>query len=209
MIASEEDNSNFDPNGLLNLALAYNKVGKSAKAKQLLDYVNNGLEYDTLKYLAILVPVLENMGDYKNAFTVYTEFSHKMDSINTFRFDQKSKSVDERHQIELKAEQDARENAKIIWSCIAGIIFLILVVVILFLLFRSNKAQKDLAIERAKITELENKQLKSDNERAIQDAKIKELENERLKSEKDKAIQDAKIKELENENLKSERDKKH
>ncbi|WP_290384652.1 hypothetical protein, partial [uncultured Duncaniella sp.] len=131
-----------------------------------------------------------------------------MDSINTFRFDQKSKSVDERHQIELKAEQDARENAKIIWSCIAGIIFLILVVVILFLLFRSNKAQKDLAIERAKITELENKQLKSDNERAIQDAKIKELENERLKSEKDKAIQDAKIKELENENLKSERDKK-
>ena len=208
MIASEEDNSNFDPNGLLNLALAYNKVGKSAKAKQLLDYVNNGLEYDTLKYPAILVPVLENMGDYKNAFTVYTEFSHKMDSINTFRFDQKSKSVDERHQIELKAEQDARENAKIIWSCIAGIIFLILVVVILFLLFRSNKAQKDLAIERAKITELENKQLKSDNERAIQDAKIKELENERLKSEKDKAIQDAKIKELENENLKSERDKK-
>ena len=208
LIASEEDNSNFDPNGLLNLALAYNKVGKSAKAKQLLDYVNNGLEYDTLKYLAILVPVLENMGDYKNAFTVYTEFSHKMDSINTFRFDQKSKSVDERHQIELKAEQDARENAKIIWSCIAGIIFLILVVVILFLLFRSNKAQKDLAIERAKITELENKQLKSDNERAIQDAKIKELENERLKSEKDKAIQDAKIKELENENLKSERDKK-
>ena len=207
LIASEEDNSNFDPNGLLNLALAYNKVGKSAKAKQLLDYVNNGLEYDTLKYLAILVPVLENMGDYKNAFTVYTEFCHKMDSINTFKFDQKSKSVDERHQIELKAEQDARENAKIIWSCIAGIIFLILVVVILFLLFRSNKAQKDLAIERAKITELENKQLKSDNEMAIQDAKIKELENERLKSEKDKAIQDAKIKELENENLKSEKDK--
>lgn len=206
LIVGQEDKSNLDTNGLLNLALAYNNIGKDIKAKQLLDSVNNGHVYDTLKYLAISVPVLENMGDYKNALAVYKNFSQKMDSINTLRFDQKSKSVNEKHQIELKAEQEARENAKIIWSCIAGIIFLILVVVILFLLFRSNKAQKDLAIERAKITELENKQLKSDNEMALQKAKIIELENKQLKSDKDKAIQQAKIAELENERLTFEKD---
>ena len=201
LIVSQEDNSNLDTNGLLNLALAYNNVGKDIKARQLLDSVNNGHVYDTLKYLAVSVPVLENMGDYKNALAVYKEFSQKMDSINTLRFDQKSKSVDEKHQIELKAEHEARENAKIIWSCIAGIIFLILVVVILFLLFRSNKAQKDLAIERAKITELENKQLKSDKDQTIQKAKIIELENANLKSERENLA-------LENKNLQLERDKK-
>lgn len=208
LIKNQEDNSNLDTNGLLNLALAYNKVGKDVKAAHLLGSINNGHEYDTLKYLAVSVPVLENMGDYKNALSVYKTFSHRMDSINTFRFDQKSKSIEEKHQIELQAEQDAREKTKIIWSCISGIIFLVLIVVILFLLFRSNKTQKDLAIEKAKNTELENKQLKSDKDKAIQEAKIKDLENDRLKSEKDKAISEAKIKELENENLKAERDKK-
>lgn len=191
LIKNQEDNSNLDTNGLLNLALAYNKVGKDVKAVHLLGSINNGHEYDTLKYLAVSVPILENMGDYKNALSVYKAFSHRMDSINTFRFDQKSKYIEEKHQIELQAEQDAREKTKIIWSCITSIIFLVLIVVILFLLFRSNKTQKDLAIEKAKNTELENKQLKSEKDKAIQDTKIKELENEKLKAERDKKALEA------------------
>lgn len=201
LIVRQEGNPNLDTNGLLNLALAYNKVGENVKAKHLLDSVNSSHGYDTLKYLAISVPVLESMGDYKNALAVYKEFSYKIDSINTFRFDQKSKSVEEKHQIELQAEHGARENAKIIWSGIVGIIFLILVVAILSLLFSSNKARKDLAIERAMTSELENKQLKSEKNKVAQQAKITELENERLKSERENLA-------LENKNLQLERDKK-
>lgn len=208
LIKSQEENTNLDTNGLLNLALAYNKVGKDVNAIHILGSINDGHEYDTLKYLAVSVPILENMGDYKNALSVYKTFSLKMDSINTLRFDQKSKSIEEKHQIELQAEHEAREKNKIIWSCIIGIIFLVLIVAILLLLFRSNKTQKDLAVEKAKNTELENKQLKSENEMAIQKTRITELENKQLKSDKDKAIREAKIKELENENLKAERDKK-
>ncbi|MDE5976505.1 MAG: hypothetical protein K2G69_08145 [Muribaculaceae bacterium] len=60
----QETNHNLDTNGLLNLASAYNKLGKYAEAKQLLDYINNNsLGFDTLKYYAILVPILENMDD--------------------------------------------------------------------------------------------------------------------------------------------------
>ena len=191
LIKNQEDNTYLDTNGLLNLALAYNKVGKYVKAVHLLDSINNRHKYDTLKYLAVSVPVLENMGDYKKALSVYKTFSHRMDSINTFRFDQKSKSIEEKHQIELKAEQDARKKTKIIWSCITGIIFLVLIVVILFLLFRSNKTQKDLAIEKAKNTELKNKQLKSDKDKAIREAKIKVLENESLRAERDKKALEA------------------
>ncbi len=191
LIDNQEYSTGLDCNGLLNLAIAYHKVGNDVKAKYLLDDIDNNERYDTLKYQAILVPVLENLKNYKEALSVYKRFSHTIDSINTYKFDQKSKSIEEKHQIELQAEQDAREKTKIIWSCITGIIFLVLIVVILFLLFRSNKTQKDLAIEKAKNTELENKQLKSENEMALQ-----------------KAISEAKIKELENENLKAERDKK-
>lgn len=191
LIENQENYSNLDTNGLLNLALAYNKVGKDLKAVHLLEYINNGHDYDTLKYLAVSVPALENMGDYKKALSVYKTFSLKMDSINTFKFDQKSKSIEEKHQIELLAEHDAREKTKIIWSCITGIILLVLIIVILFLLFRSNKTQKDLAIEKTKNTELENQQLKSDKDKAIRETRIKELENENLKAERDKKALEA------------------
>ena len=53
LIERLEDNSNLDTNILLNLALAYNKVGNAVKAKYLLDSITNGYTYDTLKYLAI------------------------------------------------------------------------------------------------------------------------------------------------------------
>lgn len=201
MIECIGDNFNNDTNVLLNLALAYNKIGNDNTARTLLDYVKKEQVYDTLKYLAITVPILENTGNYKDALGVYREFSHIMDSINTLRFDQKARSVEDKHRIELKAQQDARDKAKIIWGCIGGIVFLVMVVVILFLLFRSNKSQKNLAIEQAKTSELENIQLKSANEMALQKAKITELENGRLKSEREKLA-------LENKNLQLEKDKK-
>ena len=100
------------------------------------------------------------------------------------RFDQKVQSIEDKHQLELKVQQDAREKAWIIWICIGGIIFLILVVIILFLLFHSNKSQKDLAIERIKTSELENKQLKAEREKL-------ELENENLLLERDKKVLEA------------------
>lgn len=74
-------------------------------------------------------------------------------------------------------------------------------IIILYLLFYSNKAQKKLALERAKTTELENESLKAEKDKAIQQSKITELENERLKSEREKLS-------LENKNLQLERDKK-
>lgn len=186
-----DDNSNLDANVLLNIALAYNKVGDHEKAKSILESVNNGEKYDTLKYLAISVPIFEDMGNYKDALAAYKNFSHKMDSINTLRFDQKAQTVEDKHNLELKAQQEAREKKQIIWESIGWFIFLIMVIIILLLLFRSNKSQKDLAIERAKISELENKQLKYDKDKAIQKAKIKELENENLKAERDRKALEA------------------
>lgn len=196
-------------NDIFNLALAYTRIGDNEKAQHSLNnLIESGQPYDTIRYLSISVPMLEGTGHYEEALNQYKRFCHKQDSINLHKFEQQIKSVEEKHRIEIKAQQNARKNGKIIWGCIGGILFLILVVIILFLLFRSNKSQKELALERAKTSDLENKQLKSENEMALQKARITELENEQLKSDKDKAIHEIKIKELENENLKAERDRK-
>lgn len=183
LIKNQAENSNLDTNGQLNLALAYNKVGKNKEAIHLLSSINTEQVYDTLKYLAISVPIFEDMGNYKDALAAYKNYSHKMDSITMLRFDQKSKSIEEKHQIELQAQQDAREKTKIIWSCVTGIIFLIFIVVILSLLFHSNKTQKDLALEKAKNTELENEKLKAERDKKTLEAenlahRVEILENE-------------------------------
>lgn len=199
LIEHLEDNRDLDTNCLLNLAFAYHKVGNNMKAKLLLDYINDGHTYDTIKYLAISVPVHEKTGNYKNALSAYKAYSYTMDSINTCKFDQKSKSIEEKHTLELKAQQEAREKAIIIWGAVGGIVFLIMVVVILFLLFRSNKSQKELAVERARSSELENKSLKSEKDNLV-------LENKNLQLERDKKALEAenlahRVKELENESL--------
>lgn len=183
LIKNQAENSNLDTDGQLNLALAYNKVGKNKEAIHLLSSINTEQVYDTLKYLAISVPIFEDMGNYKDALAAYKNYSHKMDSITMLRFDQKSKSIEEKHQIELQAQQDAREKTKIIWSCVTGIIFLIFIVVILSLLFHSNKTQKDLALEKAKNTELENEKLKAERDKKTLEAenlahRVEILENE-------------------------------
>ena len=199
MIDRIENKSNLDVNAILSLALAYDKAGNDAKAQQLLDYISNGYQYDTLKYLAIAVPVLENSGKYKDALAAYRNFSFFRDSINTLKFDQKIQTVEEKHELELEAQADARRKAKIISSCIAGIIFLLMAVLILFLLFRTNKNQKGLAIERARISELENDSLKSEKEKLA-------LENSNLQLERDKKALEAenlshRVEELENESV--------
>ena len=202
LIDDQQSSSLHDTNCILNLASAYNLLGNNDKGRQMLEALrDSGLKYNIPKYQSIYISILDSIGDYKEAFSLYKDFIHRIDSIHTLRFDQKTNAIEEKHKLELKAHQKARENAKIIWGCIGGIIFLILVIIILYLLFHSNKTQKKLAFEQAKTTKLENAQLKTDKEMVLQQAKIAELENDRLKSEREKL-------ELENKNLQLERDKK-
>ena len=202
LIDDQQSSSLHDTNCILNLASAYNLLGNNDKGRQMLEALrDSGLKYNIPKYQSIYISILDSIGDYKEAFSLYKDFIHRIDSIHTLRFDQKTNAIEEKHKLELKAHQKARENAKIIWGCIGGIIFLILVIIILYILFDSNKTQKKLAFEQAKTTQLENAQLKTDKEMVLQQAKIAELENDRLKSEREKL-------ELENKNLQLERDKK-
>lgn len=179
LIEHLKDNPNLDSGVLLNLALAYNKVGKDVKAIHLLDSVNNGYEYDTLKYLAISVPILENMGDYKNALSVYKTFSHRMDSINTFRFDQKSKSVEEKHDLELQAQENARQKDRIIWGCVVLAMLLCMVILAYYLYVKRLKVEH--TNDLLQIQNLQNNLFERDKRHEQMSGKIESLFSTRFK----------------------------
>jgi hypothetical protein len=185
-------------NDVLNLALAYNKIGDNDRTKQLLDYVSSSNQaYDTIRFLSISIPVLEGIGNYEGALSLYKTFSHKQDSINLLKFEQKAQTVEEKHQIELKAQEDARHKSRIIWGCIGGIAILSMGIVILLLLVRSNNIKKELALEKVKSKDAENAKLKSEKQNLV-------LENKNLQLERDKKTLEAenlanKVEALENE----------
>lgn len=203
LIHIQESNSRSQ-NDDLNLALAYNTIGNYVRTKQLLDSIkDSNQDYDTIRFLAISVPTLEGLGNYKEALSFYKTFSNKQDSINLLKFEQKAQAVEEKHRIELKAQDDAQHKSRIIWGCFGGIAILSLVVVTLFLLVRSNKTKKELALEKVRTKDAENAILKTEKENLI-------LENINLQLERDNKVLEAEnlahrveILENESENLKN------
>lgn len=124
-----------DINCTLNLAAAYNKLGDNHKSKDLLDYISNqDINYDTLKYQSIYVAVLKDIGDYKNALSIYEDFSRRVDALNSIKFDQKAQSIEEKHQIELQAQEAERQKSQIIWGSI-GIVMLLCIIILAYSLY--------------------------------------------------------------------------
>ena len=160
LIEINKDNLNYDANGILNLARAYNRIGDNKMAIRLLSYLEeSGAKYDTLKYLSIKYMVLEDEKDYEGALSTYRNFSNRLEAINSSKFEQKSQSMEERHRMELQAERDARQHAKMMWKLAGGIAVLIVVVVFMLLMINNVRAQKYLAVQKARTAELENEYL--------------------------------------------------
>lgn len=180
---------------IVKIAFAYHKMGRNDRALELLNSVDQQSgNYDELNFLSIQEPVLEDLARYKEALDTYKRFVVLQDSINMQKFEYMFDSVEARNQIELQAQKDNERNTRIIWSCVGGIIILCLGIIILFLLSRSNKIKKELAIQKVKVKEAENAQLKSEGERLALEKGQLEIENKNIQLERDK-------KELEAENL--------
>lgn len=86
--------------------------------------------------------------------------------------------------MELQAERDTRKHLQQTYVYIGGILLLLLILIIMALLLRSNKTKRNLAMQIAKTTELENEQLKSEKERLF-------LENANIQLERDKKALEA------------------
>ncbi len=181
LLEREGDYSNINIEGILNLALVHHKVGNNAQALNLLKFVSEQkTSYDTLKHQAITVSVLEDMNDYKSALDAYKRFVDTSDSVNSLKFNEKIKEINEKHEFVLKTEQEANRKSKIIFICIIGIIILLMGLSILLLLYRSNRIQKNLVIQQSKTIEADNAKLKTEKELALEQTRNAELEAENL-----------------------------
>lgn len=184
--------SSFDINSILNLALAYHELGDDKKAKQLLDSVGEELQdFHKLKYHAIMVSVLKELGDYEGALTMYFEFSNQRETINNQKFEITVQSMAQKHALQLKSKDEARQKSIIMWCSIGGLSILLLVIIILLLLARSHKIHKELAYQRAKTAEADNARLKSEHEKLALERDRLSLENQNLQLEKDKKALEA------------------
>lgn len=192
LVDSSQYMAEFDTNCLLSLVQAYNRLGNNTKAKELLSLVNHcGLEYDTLKYLATLFSVQENLEEYKEALITYQDFSNRLDSINAYKFTQKAQSLNEKYEMEANATRIKSRSIRIIMGCIGGIALLIMGIFILLLLVRSNHIKKELAIEKVKTKEIENARLKYEREKLALETSQLALENKNLQLERDNAALEA------------------
>ena len=177
----------YDVNGILNLARAYNRLGDNYEAIRHLDYLDEvGAKYDTLKYLSIKYPILEGLGRYEEALATYKDMSFRLETINSAKFEQKSRSMEERHRMELQAERDAQRHTKMLWILTGGIVCLLMIIAIMVLIIRSNGMKKNLAEQKVITAELENESLKKESERLA-------LENRNLQLERDNKVLEAEI----------------
>lgn len=135
---------------------------------------------------AIKYQIFEEAKNYEEALSTYKDFIQRLESINSSKFEQKSQSIEERHNMELQAERDTRKHLQQTYVYIGGILLLLLILIIMALLLRSNKTKRNLAMQIAKTTELENEQLKSEKERLF-------LENANIQLERDKKALEARI----------------
>ncbi len=144
----------------MNLARVYGKLGDNDMAIRQLAYLDDiKADYDTLRYLSIKFPILENQRKYEEALAVYKDYINRLEAANSRKFMHINRTMEDKHQLELQAEREARKHARILWLCIGSIIFLVMGILMLGLFNRRNKAMKDLALQTARTAELENENL--------------------------------------------------
>ena len=202
IIEDSQDSINYNVNGILNLAMAYGKLGDYDKAIRQLDYLDEvKVKYDTLKYLSVKYPILENLGRYKEALAVYNDFVDRFETVNSAKFDLNIRTMEEKHQMELQAEREAVEHAKTRWKLIGGICVLVTICIIIILFANHIRIQKNLVLHEARAAELENDKLKTENELTQERALNAEIENDKLALENRNLQLEYHNKALEAENL--------
>jgi len=171
MLSQQEHSLPFNPDKLMDLALAYNKLGNNEYALELLDIVRaSNSEYNGLRLLSVQLPIYKGIGNFKDALSIYEKHSIAYDSINLKKFEYLTQTIQARNKIEIQAQKEAERNTRIIWSCIGGLVILVLLVGVLLLTVRNKQSEKALAIQIARTKEAENAQLKTEQERLALEA---------------------------------------
>lgn len=140
-VKQNQDNS-YD--AWLNIANAYDRIGRYGDALSLLDNIDpDGDDFISLKYNAIKVSVYEHLGDYKKAFSTDKIFSHQLDSIHDLLFKGQLQFSNERHSLELETVKVSAEKQTLIWKSVGIALILLMTIGLLLFILKNNRAKHE------------------------------------------------------------------
>lgn len=145
------------------MVLGFLKIRNPRMAQKIFNTIDpDSLDGQTLKYLIIKTDVCEALGDYKNAFSAYKEYSDKNEKENSKIFLQKSTMVKERHNLTVENIRRIQKKDKIIWMSVSGVCFLIILLGFLYFQLRISKAKRKLMESEKSHLQLEKENLKNE-----------------------------------------------
>lgn len=152
-------------------AWVFCRLGKAEEAKTIIETIDkNNFNYPKHKYLAVKVKIAEGLGDYKSALEYYKQFSDELYKLHKSTYERETKFATERHNMELEHKTEMESKSRLLWGCVAGIVFLVLVSLMLLFAVRSSRAKRRLALQAEQIAMLENEGLKLKNRELEQEA---------------------------------------
>lgn len=152
-------------------AEGYSKIGEYDKAMTIISNINPAENtWDSLKYASIKIDILERQGKYKEAFTLYRDYSASLERHQKELLSQDLLFADKKHQLEMKSLMEIQDRDRIIWGTLCGIFGLVILVGWLYYRGYRSKTKRILA-------EKENKNLRLEQENLR--LEIDQLENER------------------------------
>lgn len=152
-------------------AEGYSKIGEYDKAMTIISNINPAENtWDSLKYASIKIDILERQDKYKQAFTLYRDYSASLEHYQKELLSQDLLFADKKHQLEMKSLMEIQDRDRIIWGTLCGIFGLVILVGWLYYRGYLSKTKRILA-------EKENKNLRLEQENLR--LEIDQLENER------------------------------
>ena len=170
-VLTEYQNMELTTDETMIFAEGYSKIGEYDKAMTLISNINPAEStWDSLKYASIKIDILERQGKYKEAFTLYRDYSASLEHYQKELLSHDLLFSDKKHQLEMKNLIEIQDRDRIIGGTLCGIFALVILVGWLYYRGYRSKTKRILA-------EKENKNLRLEQENLR--LGIDQLENER------------------------------
>lgn len=170
-VLTEYQNMELTTDETMIFAEGYSKIGEYDKAMTLISNINPAENtWDSLKYASIKIDILERQGKYKQAFTLYRDYSASLEHYQKELLSHDLLFSDKKHQLEMKNLIEIQDRDRIIGGTLCGIFALVILVGWLYYRGYRSKTKRILA-------EKENKNLRLEQENLR--LEIDQLENER------------------------------
>ena len=170
-VLTEYQNMELTTDETMIFAEGYSKIGEYDKAMTLISNINPAENtWDSLKYASIKIDILERQGKYKEAFTLYRDYSASLEHYQKELLSHDLLFSDKKHQLEMKSLMEIQDRDRIIWITLCGIFAL--VILIGWLYYRGYRSKT-----KRILTEKENKNLRLEQENLR--LEIDQLEDER------------------------------